>query len=825
MKMRWAVGKLVSLLLCAVLATAVFPVSVAATAEENPASYEEQLLPIMGWSSWNHFGSEGINEDVCLRQMELLDKYGLAQLGYTYLNIDDGWQGGRDPDTGRVRANAEKFPNGMKFIADAAHDMGLKAGIYTDAGADTCASSSKREGDHSWNNLPANGYGLGVGLYEHDDADLRLYFDEWGYDFLKVDFCGGVKLGWNDSERIARYTEIGAEIEELRRALGRDLNYNVCCWTFPWDDDPTDERSVAEIITESNADSWRTGGDLWSDFESVLHQTDRLKGIEQYARPGAHHDLDMLQIGRSMTRDEDTTHFIMWCMASSPLLIGADLATLDADALKLLKNTELIALDQDPACLCARYIKTKGDIEVWAKDLGKAGSATKAVALMNRGDSEQSVSLDWLEVGILGTATVRDLLSQKNLNAGKGITVTLPSHATAVFKVSGEGSAEVAAEDGTAAEAENDFRIGRFTAEKLLGQGAVLLDVRSEAEYDAWHTENAVNLPWGQRFVSDVEARFPDRETQIILACATGKRSYMAQDALRYAGYTRVWDLGSLDNLSAEPEIWFRTHPEMIFSDTPLTVSKQGAEYDETCLWWSLGADSEFEDAAPVGGAFCVGVTGPVTVKAYLTFDGEIIARAQEEYLVFDDRLPTLERCKTLYLSNLSPIRSYVSYGEPINDSTVDGNQITIAGRVFENGVAAHAPSELVYQIPKGAVRFTAAAGCDDEVLQDARYNIKYKVFVDGVQVGRTVLLPAGCYYVFDIALEPGSSELCLVCEPGVSIDHRNDYMHAEWAGAAFELDRPVTLWKIDEFFRNAWGWFKSFLEKIRGFLFRPFSP
>ena len=208
-----------------------------------------------------------------------------------------------------------------------------------------------------------------------------------------------------------------------------------------------------------------------------------------------------------------------------------------------------------------------------------------------------------------------------------------------------------------------------------------------------------------------------------------------------------------------------------------------------------------------------------------IVFDGKVIARTQEDYLVFDNRLPEIKKRKTLYLSSLSPIRSYVSYGELNNDCTAEGNQITIAGKVFEKGIAAHAPSELVYRIPKGAVRFTAAAGCDDEVLQDARYNIKYKVFVDGVQVGRTVLLPVGCYYVFDIALEPGSSELCLVCEPGVSIDHRNDYMHAEWAGAAFELDRPVTLWKIDEFFRNAWGWFKSFLEKIRGFLFRPFSP
>ena len=822
--MKSAMKKTASLLLCAALTAAVFLMPAAAVGAE-PAGYEEQLLPIMGWSSWNHFGSEGINEDVCLRQMELLEEYGLARLGYTYLNIDDGWQGGRDPGTGLVRANPEKFPNGMKYIADTAHNLGLKAGIYTDAGADTCASSSKREGDHSWNNLPANGYGLGVGLYENDDADLRLYFDEWGYDFLKVDFCGGVKLGWNDSERITRYTEIGAEIEELRRALGRDLNYNVCCWTFPWDDDPTDERSVAEIITESNADSWRTGGDLWSDFESVLHQTDRLKGIEQYARPGAHHDLDMLQIGRSMTRDEDTTHFIMWCMASSPLLIGADLAELDADALELLKNTELIALDQDPACLCARYIKAKGDVEVWAKDLGEAGSATKAVALMNRGDNEQSVSLDWTEAGILGTATVRDLLCHKNLNTGKGITVTLPSHATAVFKVSGEGCAEAAADSGAEAEAEKDFRIGRFTAELLLGQGAVLLDVRSKSEFDAGHAENAVNLPWGQSFASDVEARFPDRETQIILACSTGKRSYMARDALRYAGYTHVWDLGSLDNLSAEPEIRLQNHPEMIFSDTPLTVSKRGAQYDETQIWWSLGEDSSFDDAQPVDGSFSVGAAGPVTVKAYLTFDGKVIARTQEDYLVFDNRLPEIKKRKTLYLSSLSPIRSYVSYGEPINDSTVDGNQITIAGRAFENGVAAHAPSELVYQIPKGAVRFTAAAGCDDEVLQDARYNIKYKVFVDGVQVDKTVLLPVGCYYVFDLALEPGSTELRLVCEPGVSIDHRNDYMHAEWAGAAFELEHPVSLWKVDEFFRNAWDWFKSFLEKIRDFLFHPFTP
>ena len=817
MKRKYTVDKIVSLLLCAVMTFLVFPAFSAAAGGDTEA-YDEQLLPIMGWSSWNHFGSENINEEVCLRQIELLKEYGLAELGYTYVNIDDGWQGGRDPDTGLVRPNSEKFPDGMKYIADTAHRNGLKAGIYTDAGADTCASSSKREGDHDWNNLPANGYGLGVGLYGHDDEDLRLYFDEWGYDFLKVDFCGGVKLGWDDSKRNARYTEIGSEIEELRCELGRDLNYNVCCWTFPWDDDPEDARSVEDIITDSNADSWRTGGDLWSDFESVLHQTDRIKGIEQYARPGAHHDLDMLQIGRSMTRDEDTTHFIMWCMASSPLLIGADLGELDSDAIELLKNEELIRLDQDPACLCAKYIKTKGNIEVWAKDLGEKGSATKAVALMNRGDSEQSVSLDWTEAGILGTAAVRDLLSHKNLNAGKGITVTLPSHATAVFKVSGEGSGEVAPEGGKTAETEKEFRIGRFTAEKLLKEGAVLLDVRSEEEYKAAHNENAVNIPWGQDFVAGVKEKYPDRSTMIILACSTGKRSYMARDALSGAGYTRVLDLGSLDNLDTEPEIYLLNHPEMIFPDTPLTVSVRGVQYDETQVWQSTGADSGFEDAKPVEGAFSVETAGDVTVKAYLTFDGKVIAQTLENYLVFDSRLPETDRSRTLYLSGLDPEKSYVSYGKLIRNRSVDGKRMTIAGKKFYKGVAAHAPSELVYRIPSGAVRFTAAAGCDDEVIGDARFNIKYKVFVDGVQADRTVLLPTGCYYVFDIPLEPGSSELRLVCEPGVSIDHNNDFMHSEWAGAAFELDHPASSLKTEEIFRSIRDWFESVLEDIRRF-------
>ena len=171
--------------------------------------------PLMGWASWNCYRTN-ISEEILKKQMEALISTGLAECGYEYFNVDDGFFGGRD-ENGRLLFHEERFPNGIKVIADLAHEKGLKAGIYSDGGDNTCAFYYDNEGYN----------GIGVGLYQHEEQDLNMFLDEFGFDFIKVDWCGGVRLGLDEE---TQYTKISRIIDEIRHRTNRQLVYNICRW-------------------------------------------------------------------------------------------------------------------------------------------------------------------------------------------------------------------------------------------------------------------------------------------------------------------------------------------------------------------------------------------------------------------------------------------------------------------------------------------------------------------------------------------------------------------------------------------------------------------
>lgn len=380
----------------------------AASADE----VETRKTPIMGWASWNAYHAD-INESIILSQAQKIKEYGLDKLGYTYVNVDDGWQYGR-ADDGLITIHPTRFPNGMKYVADELHSMGLKAGIYTDAGKLTCGYQAERQYEND-----------DVGLYGHDREDLERYFSEWGYDFIKIDWCGGQALGLSQE---TRYTEIGQIINELETTLGRDIVYNICCWRFP-----------GEWAVDV-ADSWRTGSDITNNFTSILKQLDNVKNLADYCGPGHYNDLDMLQIGNGMSYEEDKSHFAMWCMVSSPLLLGMDLNGISEETLSIISNEELIAIDQDPACIQATVVNTYvgGSVEAWARDLGSKNSGTKAIALLNRSDEEQTIVVSFEELGLKNVSSIRDLWSHTDIPANEQMSITIPAHGTAVLKVSGE---------------------------------------------------------------------------------------------------------------------------------------------------------------------------------------------------------------------------------------------------------------------------------------------------------------------------------------------------------------------------------------------------
>ena len=397
-------------------------------AAKIPPAKDPKIRPLMGWSSWNTFGV-GISEGLILDTARAMATNGLKAAGYTYVNIDDGFFWGHGDD-GVLRFHPERFPNGMKPTVDGIHALGLKAGIYSDAGADTCGSI--------FGGGPGgrDGGGVGGGLYGHDAADCRLHFNELGFDFIKVDYCGGQRLKLDER---TRYAEIASAI----KATGRtDVRLNLCRWAFPgtW---------AADI-----AESWRTTKDIRANWQSVKDLIGENLYLGAYARPGHYNDMDMLEVGQQkgamksvfgkhgdtgLTPDEETTHFGMWCMLSSPLLIGCDVRTIPASTKALITNPYLLAMNQNDLGLQGYVVSREGDAYVLAKDAVAPFGPARYVALYNGSDAEHvfTIRADALDLG--GRIDAFDLVEMADVGCFEAcVSVKVAPHASKFYRLDAE---------------------------------------------------------------------------------------------------------------------------------------------------------------------------------------------------------------------------------------------------------------------------------------------------------------------------------------------------------------------------------------------------
>ncbi|MBO7497883.1 MAG: alpha-galactosidase [Bacteroidaceae bacterium] len=383
----------------------------------KPAQEEnENLAPTMGWSSWNTYGIN-INEQLIREQADAMAKNGLSEAGYQYINIDDGYFGGRDSVDGHLLLHPEKFPNGLRPLVDYIHGLGLKAGIYTDAGDNTCASGQGAEWGDKW--------GLGSGIWGHDQQDMDFWFVDCGFDFIKIDYCGGARLqglGHITNEQ-QRYTEISEAMGRAAERAGRDdLRLNICRWAFPgtWAKDVSG--------------SWRTTGDIWCNWGSVRGIIAENLYLSAYASPGHYNDMDMLEVGRGLSVEEDKTHFGLWCIMNSPLLIGCDMRDIAPEAMELMCNKELIALNQDPVCQQAYVVKKDNGCWLLVKDVEKVYGHKRAVAIYNPTDADKQFELTFSDVDLAGNIKVRDLFEHANLAECRGsMSVDVPRHGTRIY--------------------------------------------------------------------------------------------------------------------------------------------------------------------------------------------------------------------------------------------------------------------------------------------------------------------------------------------------------------------------------------------------------
>ncbi|EKG11948.1 Glycoside hydrolase clan GH-D [Macrophomina phaseolina MS6] len=364
------------------------------------------LVPQMGWNNWNAFHCD-VSEELLLNTAQAMVDYGLRDLGYKYVVLDDCWSAGRN-ESGYLVHNPKKFPNGMKYVADRVHDLGMKYGMYSSAGVYTCGK-----------------YPGSLG-YEQNDADL---FASWGVDYLKYDNCYNQGQSGTPKLSFDRYNVMSKALNNT----GRPIVYALCNWG---NDDPYDW-----AYTISN--SYRMSGDIYDSFQrpddrcpcvetpcswpgfhcSVMNILNKMAPIVSRTQPGAFNDMDMLEVGNGGQSDSEyVVHFSMWALMSSPLLIGTNIPTLSPANLAIYSNPAVIALNQDPSGTAAKRVwryyvddvdaDGQGEIQLWTRGLDNGDTA---VALINTGNSSRTMNASITDI-FLDQATAGAYLPPQELS-------------------------------------------------------------------------------------------------------------------------------------------------------------------------------------------------------------------------------------------------------------------------------------------------------------------------------------------------------------------------------------------------------------------------
>ena len=360
------------------------------------------LTPPMGWNSWNKFACD-VSEKLIRETADALVATGLRDAGYRYLVIDDCWQVGRDA-AGRIEADPDRFPSGMKALADYVHGKGLKFGLYSDAGTATC---QKRPGSK-----------------DHEEIDAKTYAS-WGVDYLKYDWCNTEGQDTRDAY---------GRMSRALRTSGRPIVFSICEWgsSKPW------------LWAPGVGHLWRSTGDIqdcWDCSRSwggmgVAHIIDLQADLYPYAGPGHWNDPDMLEVGNGgLSASESRAHFSFWSLFAAPLMAGNDLRDMSKETLDILTNKEVIAVNQDPLGVQARRVRDDGAHEVWMKPLS---DGSRAVVLFNRGSEAADLRVSWEEIGFFagGKALVRDLWKKEDIaSLTDGFKASVEAHGVVMARI------------------------------------------------------------------------------------------------------------------------------------------------------------------------------------------------------------------------------------------------------------------------------------------------------------------------------------------------------------------------------------------------------
>ncbi|KAL8306437.1 hypothetical protein RB597_003043 [Gaeumannomyces tritici] len=466
--------------------------------------------PPMGWNSYNTFGCSPSEEHIKTSARGLVD-LGFRDLGYKTVTVDCGWNG-RDRDAqGRLQWNETRFPSGGRALGDFVHGLGLRFGLYSGAGYLQCGSTD----------LPAS-----LGFEEVDAAS----FAEWGGDSLKYDNCYAtsrtvmVDSDSAEAKSPARFLKMGRLLKET----GRDIAYWLCQW------------GIGENVpawAAATGQSWRMSNDIYDSWRSIWRIVNQAVPHARHTRPGAYADLDMLVVGLGgLTLEEERFHFGMWSIMKSPLHIGAvvDQGRTRPASLDIMRNREVIALNQDPLSRAARLAlrDTEGEWDVWVGDLS---GGRKVVGVANWRNESQTVPLDLPFVGgVASAAAARDVWAAADLGAVAGTRqVALAAHELKLLVLDGiEGAPAPSSRDGGGGGGGGGLYYHPATA-AALGGGAVLRSCAGSTHGCA---------PVGHK-VGDVGERAMVRFGNV--SVAAGGAKYVGVDFINYDyAFQTAWGWG-----------------------------------------------------------------------------------------------------------------------------------------------------------------------------------------------------------------------------------------------------------------------------------------
>ncbi len=393
-----------------------------ATTTTAPAVAAQATAPVLsptpyqGWNTYYGLGGD-FTEDTIKSVADSLVSRGLAKAGYDIVWLDGGWQADQSrSDAGDLVANPAKFPNGLKPLVDYIHSKGLKAGIYTDAGP----------------YIPGK-CGLGSGGYYQRDADQ---FAAWGFDAVKVDYLCGIAANL-DPKTV--FTEFAQALRN--NASHRPMIFNLCNpVTSPdWGNYPESQQSINSwTYAPDIAQSWRTYTDVGFQgdikFKDVLRNYDANARHPEVVRPGAFGDPDYLAPELGMSDEEFRSQLTLWAVAAAPLVVGSDVRKLSATTISMLTDPDVLAINQDKAAVQAVRVGAAGTTETWVKRLA---DGSRAVVLLNRGDSARTMTTTAKAVGLSGGRfTLKNAWTNKVTESAGTISAAVPAHGTALFRVS-----------------------------------------------------------------------------------------------------------------------------------------------------------------------------------------------------------------------------------------------------------------------------------------------------------------------------------------------------------------------------------------------------